>query len=484
MHIKKTNILKIISSSVVFLFAAGAGGCLWWWFSHDPTEDFIERAPGMDGSPAYLSALEETIRLGEYFESFDGVPSDLPGAWPRFRGENFDNINNEAVPLKDSWGEDGPDVLWSVDLGEGHASPVVLNGRVYVMDHDEEKQMDILRCFSLLDGREIWRRGYRVYMKRNHGISRTIPAVTDKHVVTIGPRGHVMCVDAVTGDFLWGINLEKDYGTIIPLWYTAQNPIIDGDIAVIAPGGSALMIGADLETGEVVWETPNPKNWPMSHSSIMPMTLNGTRMYVYTSSGGMVGVSAEGENRGDVIWETTAWRPTTVSPSPVIFDDGRIFVTAGYGSGSMMLRLQDENGVISIEPLYELRPEEGLACEQQTPVLYNGYLFGILPKDGGELRNQFVAFDPEGSIVWTSGKINRFGLGPFMAADGKFFILNDDGVLTMLNANIDGYEQLARAKVLDGRDAWGPMAMAGGRLLLRDSKRLVCLDMRATSDSR
>jgi outer membrane protein assembly factor BamB len=150
----------------------------------------------------------------------------------------------------------------------------------------------------------------------------------------------------------------------------------------------------------------------------------------------------------------------------------------------MMLRLQDENGVISIEPLYELRPEEGLACEQQTPVLYNGYLFGILPKDGGELRNQFVAFDPEGSIVWTSGKINRFGLGPFMAADGKFFILNDDGVLTMLNANIDGYEQLARAKVLDGRDAWGPMAMAGGRLLLRDSKRLVCLDMRATSDSR
>jgi outer membrane protein assembly factor BamB len=475
---------KIISSAVVFLFVIGAGGCLWWWFSHDPTKDFLERVPGMDGSPKYLTALEEIINVGEYFESFDGVPSELPGEWPRFRGKNFDNISDESVPLADRWGEEGPEILWAVDLGEGHAAPAVMNGRVYIMDHDELRQLDILRCFSLTDGREIWRRGYRVYMKRNHGISRTIPAVTEKYAVTIGPRGHVMCVDSVTGEFIWGINLEKEYSTIIPLWYTAQNPMIDGDIAVIAPGGSALMIGVSLETGEVVWETPNPNDWPMSHSSIMPMTLNGTRMYVYTSSGGMVGVSAEGDDRGDVIWETTEWAPTVVSPSPVIFDDGRIFVTAGYGSGSMMLELRENNGVFSIEPLYSLEPEEGLACEQQTPLLYNGYLFGILPKDGGELRNQFVAFDPEGAIVWTSGKINRFGLGPYMAADGKFFILNDDGVLTMLKASIEKYEQLARAKVLDGRDAWGPMAMAGGRLLLRDSKRMVCLDLRAGPDPR
>ena len=124
-----------------------------------------------------------------------------------------------------------------------------------------------------------------------------------------------------------------------------------------------------------------------------------------------------------------------------------------------------------------------MACEQQTPLLYNGYLYGILPKDGGELRNQFVAFDPDGEIVWTSGKVNRFGLGPYIAADDKFYILSDDGVLTMLKASTEKYEQLGRAKVLDGRDAWGPMAIAAGRLLLRDSKRMVCLDISARSDS-
>ena len=27
----------------------------------------------------------------------------LPGSWPRFRGENFDNISREATPLADAW---------------------------------------------------------------------------------------------------------------------------------------------------------------------------------------------------------------------------------------------------------------------------------------------------------------------------------------------------------------------------------------------
>ena len=71
-----------------------------------------------------------------------------------------------------------------------------------------------------------------------------------------------------------------------PLWYAGQCPLIDGDIAVIAPcGDKALMIGVDCETVRVVWETPNPHGWEMSHSSIMPMTLNGKRMYVYCAIG-------------------------------------------------------------------------------------------------------------------------------------------------------------------------------------------------------
>jgi len=290
-----------------------------------------------------------------------------------------------------------------------------------------------------------------------------------------------MCVDAVSGDFKWGIDLEREYGAEIPLWYTGQCPLIDDSLAVIAVGGRSLVIAVDCETGEVVWETPNPNNWKMSHSSVMPFFIHGKKMYVYCAIGGILGISAGGEDAGQVLFESKLWNHNVIAPSPVYLGDGRIFLTAGYGAGSLMLRIKAENGVFSAESLQALKPEGGLASEQQTPVFYKGHLFSILPKDAGPLRNQFVCCHPDdcSQIVWSSGKTNRFGLGPYIVADDKFFILSDDGVLTVLRASLQEYSPLAQAKILDGVDAWGPLALVNGRLLARDSRRMVCVDLRA-----
>lgn len=456
---------------------------LTWWLLYNPVRDFVESVPGMDNRPPGFKSQSEAVDIGALFASFDGIPSEIQGSWPRFRGADFDNISKEKIRLVSSWDDAGPDILWSIDLGEGHAAPVVSNGRVYILDYDEDERADVLRCFSFDDGTEIWRRGYEVYVKRNHGMSRTVPAVTDKYVVTIGPKLHVMCVDAVSGDFRWGIDLEREYRAEVPLWYTGQCPLIDGSLAVFAVGGRSLIIAVDLETGEVVWEVPNPHDWKMSHSSIMPFFIHGKRMYVYSALGGIIGVSAEKETAGEILFETNLWDRNVIAPSPIHVGNGKIFLTAGYGAGSMMLKLNFEDGSFSAESLQELKPEEGLASEQQTPIFYKGHLFSLLPKDAGPLRNQFVCSHPDdfSQILWSSGKTNRFGLGPYIVADDKFFILSDDGVLTILKASTREYAQLARAKVLDGVDAWGPLALVKGRLFARDSRRLVCIDLRAPS---
>lgn len=474
MNEKTLNLITIVGTTFIGLIF------LSWWFLYNPVKDFVESVPGRDNRPEGFTSLE-VVELGALFTGFDGVSSQIQGSWPRFRGVGFDNISKDTIRLADNWGESGPDLLWSIDLGEGHAGPVVANGRVYVLDYDEEVRADILRCFSFDDGKEIWRRGYEINIKRNHGMSRTVPAVTDKYVVTIGPKCHVMCVDALSGDFKWGIDLQAEYQAEEPLWYTGQCPLIDGDVAVIAVGGTSLLIGVDCETGEIVWETPNPNHWAMSHSSVWPFTILGVRMYVYSTIGGIVGVSAEEDTAGQIVFESKLWNHNVVAPSPIYLGDGRIFLTAGYGAGSLMLKLTYENGVFAAEALQTLKPEEGMASEQQTPIYYKGHLFSILPKDAGPLRNQMVCSHPDdvSQFVWSSGKTNRFGLGPYIVADDKFYVLSDDGVLTVLEASVTAYKQLEQAKVLDGVDAWGPMAIVNGRLLARDSHRMVCLDLRA-----
>jgi len=472
-----SNLLEELLSGAVVAAAAGAALLsILWWIQYDPALWVQKRVPLSRGEIPSSNTLPRVDIKGQY-ASFDVPVPFLEGSWPRFRGEGFDNINVESVPLAGSWDGSGPSVLWSVQLGEGHAGAAVRNGRVYLLDYDEEEKADTLRCLSLVDGRELWRRWYRTGAKRNHGISRTVPAVSDRYVVTIGPRCHVLCVDAATGDFRWGLDLVRDFGTKEPLWFTAQHPIIDQGLAVIAPAGRVLMMAVDCETGRTVWETPNPRGWRMSHSSVVPMTVNGRRMYLYAALGGIVGVAADGPNAGEVLWETTEWNHSVVAPSPVVMEDGMFLMTSGYGVGSATFQVSERDSQYSVRLVK--RFEKGhFASEQQTPIFYRGRLYTIMPKDGGSLRRQAVCMEPGGTMIYSSGKDSRFGLGPFMIADGRIFILNDDGNLTIARAHTDSFEPVSRTRVLEGRDAWAPLALAGGRMLLRDSKRMVCLDLR------
>ena len=485
-HFSSQTVLIVMNEKAINIISAAGTTFLGllllsWFLLTNPVADFVEHIPGMDNRPVSKSGEREDVAIGALFAAFDGIPSEIQGSWPRFRGAEYNNISSEEIKLANTFSETGPAVLWSVDLGEGHAGPVVANGRVYLLDYDEETRADFLRCFSFDDGKEIWRRGYDVYIKRNHGMSRTVPAATDKYVVSIGPKCHVMCVDADTGTFRWGIDLEKEYGAEIPLWYTGQCPLIDDSLAVIAVGGESLIIAVDCETGKVAWETPNPNNWKMSHSSIIPYTIHGKEMYVYCALGGIAGISAEGDDAGKILFETDLWNKNVIAPSPVYLGNGKLFVTSGYGSGSIMLNIKAENNAFIVESVQQIKPGGGISSEQQTPLYYEGHLFCILPKDAGPLRNQFVCYHPDdiSKLVWLSGTTHRFGLGPYIIADDKFFILSDEGVLTVMQASVKEPIQLAQAKILDGHDAWGPMAIVKGRLLARDSRRMVCVDVRA-----
>jgi outer membrane protein assembly factor BamB len=471
----KNNLNKIL----VPAFIVVGIGILIWWFIYNPVKTFKPSVPGMDDRKTGAVSAPK-VNIGESFTFFKTCIDIAGTRWPRFRGADFDNICKENIRLIDSWGK-GPKILWKIPLGEGHAAPAVYDGRVYLLDYNETKKQDLLRCFSLASGDELWQRGYTVRLKRNHGLSRTIPAVTDKYVVTIGPRCQVMCVDRLKGDFLWGLDLANEYKTEVPFWYTGQCPLIDNDTAVIATGGKSLLIGIDCKTGMKAWETPNPKNWKMSHSSIMPMNFNGKKMYVYCAIGGLCGISASGSDKGELLWESPVFAPAVIAPSPLILGNGMIYMTAGYGSGAVLMQLKAKDAHYTVEVIEKYKPLEGLASEQQTPIYYSGYLFGILPKDAGELREQFACYKASDikKAVMSSGKTDRYGLGPYILADNKFFILNDDGEMTIAKYSTSVFKVLDKAKIIDGQDSWGPIALTGGYLLMRDSKTLVCLDVRA-----
>jgi len=477
------------------------------WFSQPAPEGLVLRKE----APATPVDDFEVKLPGELTVGEGKAPTEFKGSWPRFRNSTLDGVSRDKTPLLEQWPSGGPKILWALDMGQGYAGPVIHKGRVYVLDYDEGytrgrdedsidplRRGDVLRCLSLKDGREIWRRWYHIPIRRYHGISRTVPAVKDRFVVAIGPKCHVLCCDAITGKAIWSMDLVRDYGTTVPQWYTGQCPLIDtveiesddgGEakirhVAVIAPGGpDVLMLGRDCETGEILWKTPNPKHWKMTHSSVIPLERWGTKMYIYCASGGVVAVSSED---GKVIWKFDKWQITpALSPSPVTIGDDRIFLSGGYRAGCLMLKIEeDKNGdPIAVEDFR--RGPEVFGSVQQTPLLYKKHFYGVLTDNAGPQKQQLICMNLDAVRLWASGPEYKFELGPYLIADGKIFALDGrSGRLTMARATQTGWKPLGRAKVLGGHEAWAPMAIADGKLIVRDLTKMVCLDVQDHSAKR
>ena len=472
MNDKKTTLITI---GVIVLYLCLIVG----WHFYDPSSGFTESHPGADQRPEGHARKADDVLIGEFFmqDSSTQVHPVLKGEWPCFRGIQHDNQVTSSSKMALVEGEFKE--LWSVETGEGHAAPVISEGRVYVLDYDEQLSSDALRCFDLSTGRQLWRRWYRVPMKRNHGFSRTIPAICDGLIVTIGPEGHVMCCDKTTGQMKWSIDMKKRFGTEIPFWYTGQCPLIDNGQLVLAPAGKdTLLIGVDIKTGKTLWGTPNTVNYKMSHSSVIPMTFGGVRTYVYVGVGGVCGVSAEAGNLGQLLWSANKWQPSVVAPSPLQIAQNKVFLVAGYGAGGALLQIDKQGATWKATITDSYKANEGMSSEQQTPINYKGTLITILPKDGGGMRERLVMYSP-GDLhhpIWTSAADERFGLGPYMIIDDKLFAFKEDGELYVYQLKTSSMTLLRKQRVMEeGIDAWGPMAYADGMLLVRDSKTIKCL---------
>jgi outer membrane protein assembly factor BamB len=449
-------------------------GLLVWWMQTAPPT-FLERTPEASAHPVMGDRGPDRFWEAGRLHRGMGDAVSLPGRWSQFRGADGTNIvSDRAVKIFEKWGQKEPRELWSIDVGEGHAGAAIQDGRVYLLDYDRESRSDVLRCLSLQDGEEIWSYSYPNRIKRNFGITRTVPAVTDNSVVTIGPKGQVLSLNPLTGAFQWAFNMPDKWGTEIPKWYMGQCPrIVDGKV-ILAPGGKVLMAAVDEKDGKVLWETPNPRNWKITHSSLTIMELDGVKQAVYPSSDGVVSVSVRS---GKVLWEHSGWKVRVSNiPAPVALPDGRIFFTGGYDSGSMMAKVTRDDKW-AVKELYRLEADV-LGSHIHTPIWYRNLLFGISED------HELVCLTAEGDEKWRSDKKHRLGLGPFMVVNDYIFALSEDGVLSLVRVDGSRFDVLTEAQVLTGDDAWAPMAFAGGLLIVRDTKVMKCLEVGTVDGSK
>ena len=394
----------------------------------------------------------------------------LSGAdWPQFMGPNSDGTSAEKGLLR-AWPAGGPKVLWTVSLGPGYGGAAVRDQKVYVFDRVDQKQ-DVLRCLDLNTGREEWAFGYDAPGQINHDGSRSTPAVTQKHLFTVGPFGHFHCLDRQTHQVVWKKQLLNDYRAKPPRWAVAQSPVLSRDMVIVAPQANDVgMIACDQATGQERWRTA--AFGPMAYATPRVVSIDGMDQVILVNETGVFAVSAAD---GKSLWSFK--HPCKIPiPNVTVLGQNRLFVTGGYNAGSAIIRVGKRDGRWAVETLASV---ENVGGQCHPGLVARDHVFLLC--NTNERSDGMVCFDFNGRMIWQT-KRNPFLCkgGSILTGDGLIYVMDGStGELHIVEPSPDGFRSLGKTKLLAGKEIWGPLALSEGRLLIRDQSQMKCVDLKA-----
>lgn len=379
--------------------------------------------------------------------------------WSRYRGPEGNGISAETG-LNTDWAAKAPKVLWEfAATDKGYAGVAVSGGKAVFVDHFDKT--DVVRCLNLADGKPLWKYTYDDAVAADYGFTRATPAIVDGKVYVIGRLGFVGCLKLDDGTLIWKKDLVGDFGGKRPGWKYSMSPVVDENRLYVMPGAPGPTIMAlDKDTGATLWKGGTDA---AGYSTPVVMTLNGVKQVLAFSAGNLTGYeAATGKQLWSTVWKTQYSMNCAMS---VAVSANQLFVSSGYGTGSALLEIGKDGAVTT------KWANKAIKAWMNSPLLLNGAIYC-----GGEQR-KLICLDPmTGAVKWEQAGFGDTGI---IAVSGIFIGIDDkSGDVVAFAQSPDAYKELGRIKPMPGvRDYWAPPIVADGKLIVRSTAKIVCLDL-------
>ncbi|MCA9116247.1 MAG: PQQ-binding-like beta-propeller repeat protein [Planctomycetaceae bacterium] len=388
------------------------------------------------------------------------------GDWPQILGPHRNGVAAADERLLTDWPADGPQVLWKKDVGSGF-SGVAVAGETAVLFHRVENE-EVVEAYDAATGKVLWT--HRAPTSFSTGFSpdngpRCVPLIHKGSVVLYGAQGRLTSLDLTSGKESWKRETHQEFGAREGYFGAGSTPVIAGGLVLVNVGGDregAGVVAFDPTDGRTVWKATDEA---ASYSSPAVVEVDGVQQAVFVTRLKTVGLNPK---NGEILWEFPFGKrgPTVNAATPQIVD-GNVFVTAHYGVGAVLARPAKN----SVEVVWA--SDAIMSSQYMTSVPSGSALFGI---DGQERVDTPVlkCFDPRTrNVYWAE---EDFGFGSLLRAGDQVLALLTDGTLVQFQATAKKYTELNRARVLTTTTRALP-ALANGRLFVRDTKTLLCLQV-------
>ena len=410
--------------------------------------------------------------------------------WPQFRGPNGAGVaERERLPDQIRPGEE----LWQVPVRPGHSSPVVAKGHIYVTATTGEELFTI--AFDAGSGKELWKRQAprerREHLdKRNHPASPSATADRDR-VVVFFPDFGLLAYDH-SGRELWQVRLgpfDNSYGM------GASPVLVDGKLILVCDQSKNSFIAAfDARTGRPAWKRERP-HAISGHSTPAIYRVGSSTFVLAPGSFRMDSYDAE---TGEPVWWLEGL-PSEMKSVPVV--DGDTVFISGYNLAEnepgRQIRLPSFKEVLAKHD----KNGDGLLTRSESPDEMTRRYFPFVDLDhNGQMDERewgifAAAFRAENSlqavrltgrgdvtarnVIW---KYHRSipQLPSVLAYRGDIYMINDNGVLTILEAATGKLRRQFRLNGVSGAYFASPVA-GDGKIIFVSHEGIVTV-LRAGGD--
>ncbi|MFC2116543.1 PQQ-binding-like beta-propeller repeat protein [Bacteroidota bacterium] len=353
-----------------------------------------------------------------------------PENWPQFRGINCAGLSAEGQNPPVHFGPD-KNILWKVNLPEGHSSPCIWGNYIFITGFEEEGKLLIMFCIDRNDGSIRWEENISVEeFEKVNSVSNpatATPATDGERVYFYFSSYGLLCYD-FNGDQQWKLPIpvpKSRHGM-------GTSPIVTGDLVIlncIGHQNDPRLLAINKYDGSTVWKHSLPEQDNYRGDSYSTPVIYKDRVIIYGSEY----VAAYNIKTGDRIWRFLTGITDAVC-TPVIGND--ILYTVSYSTyGNPDMRAQfpgfnevakeyDENGDFLLDKL-EVKDFRFLIYPEMPEVsgsmsLASKMVFGMVDKNKDELID---------SLEW---KINNEYLESFYEKQGlKAIKLGGEGDINL-----------------------------------------------------
>lgn len=394
------------------------------------------------------------------------------GDWPQWRGPGRSgHASGDSAAVASLPKELNP--KWKLNVGGGHSGIIVAGSKAIFLD--ENGSREVAHVVDAATGRELWQIDYAERFQDEWGAGpRATPIVDGDKLYVQACNGEFRCLNLADGKAIWQTSFEKDFkvkflgskaneGTASRRGNNGSG-VIDGDRIVLPVGNTqgASLVCFNKNTGKVLWKAGNDE---AAYSSLVAATLAGIRQVVAFTADALLGADME---TGRILWrvplKTNAKRHAA---SPVISGDN--VIVNSHTIGLVAFKISREgSGFKAVEAWRN----NDLKINLATPVLVDGHLYSQ-----GANRDYVCVDAATGQQKWAQ---TGFGLGKkdyasTIAVGKNLLVLTEDGNLILLEANPAKYSELGRVQVCG--NTWSHPAFADGKFFVRDVRSLQCIDL-------